>query len=227
MATRSKISPGQSDLIAQPKNKPSQRIPRYGDRGERCKPSQHGRQVRRHLSPELLSQIRAESHGRAYVQKQIRKKTPMVFELYGEHIEGIITRRLTYALTVESLNGDVHHLEKLNIKYMYKQDEMSQVVQDIEIDTSLRTQDLASVAHKSERFQVDNRVLARCRREKIPVRLTLRGGEIIVGLIRWFSQYEIKILLAHGGNVIVFRHGLHSFEISPRWASRQEQYIGW
>ena len=218
MARRSKISPRQSDLIAQPENKPSQRTPRYGHRGRQRKPSQHGRQLRRHLSPELLTQIRAESHGRSYVQKQIRKKTPMVFELYGEHIEGIISRRLTYTLTVESLNGDVHHLEKLNIKYMYKQDEMSQIVQDIEIDGDLRAQNLESIVHRSERFPVDNRVLARCRREKIPVRLTLRGGEIIMGLIRWFSQYEIKVLLAHGGNVIVFRHGLHGFEISPRWA---------
>ena len=218
MATRSKLSLGQSDLIAQPQEKSLQRTPPHGHRGGWRKPSQQNRQGRRHLSPELLNQIRAESHGRAYVQKQIRKKTPMVFELYGEHIEGVISRRLTYALAVESLSGEVHHLEKLSIKYMYKQDEMSQVVQDIEIDANLKMQNLASIIHKSERFQVDNRVLARCRREKIPARLTLRGGEIIVGLIRWFSQYEIKILLAHGGNVIVFRHGLQSFEIGPLWA---------
>lgn len=218
LATRSKLSLGQSDLIVQPQEKSLQRTPPHGHRGGSRKSSQRSRQVHRHLSPELLNQIRAESHGRAYVQKQIRKKTPMVFELYGEHIEGIISRRLTYALAVESLGGEVHHLEKLSIKYMYKQDEMSQVVQDIEIDADLKMQNLESIVHKSERFQVDNRVLARCRREKIPARLTLRGGEIIVGLIRWFSQYEIKILLVHGGNVIVFRHGLQSFEIGPRWA---------
>ena len=172
--------------------------------------------VRRQLSPKLLTQIRAESHGRAYVQKQIRRKTPIVFELHGEHIEGIISRRLTYILVV-LVDGQLHHLEKLNIKYMYKQDEASLIVPDIEVDADLKAQNLASIAHKSERFQVDDRVLAHCRKEKIPVRLTLRGGEIITGVIGWFSQYEMKMLLAHGGNVVVFRHGLHSFEISPRW----------
>ena len=101
---------------------------------------------------------------------------------------------------------------------MYKRDEMAQVVQDIEVDTDLKAQNLISIVHKAERFQVDDRVLVRCRKEKIPVRLTLRGGEIITGVVRWFSQYDMKMLLAHGGNVIVFRHGLHSFEISPRWA---------
>ena len=216
MAARSKTSVWQNDLTAQPQKNPSQSTWQYRHR----KSSLHEQQTRRQLPPELLTQIRAESHGRAYVQKQIRKKTPMVFELYGEHIEGIITRRLTYALAVVSANGEVHHLEKLNIKYMYKREEMAQVVQDIEVDAGLKAQNLNSIVHKSARFQVDDRVLVRCCKKNIPVRLTLRGGEIITGVIRWFSQYDMKMLLAHGGNAVVFRHGLHRFEISPRWAQR-------
>lgn len=217
MAARSKSSTQRSDFIF-PLRKSASRKSRQSKRHDKQrKSSHHNKQTRRQLSPELLAQIRAESHGRAYVQKQIRKKTPMVFELYGEHIEGIISHRLTYALAVVLVNGEMHHLEKLNIKYMYKQDEMPQVVQDVEVDADLKARNLVSVVHKSERLQVDDRVLARCRKEKILVRLTLRGGEIITGLIRWFSQYDIKLLLAHGGNVIVFRHGLHRFEMDPRW----------
>ena len=218
MATRSKTSVWQGDLTPQPQKNSSHSSERYRHRGRNHKSLHHKQRTRRHLPPELLTQIRAESHGRAYVQKQIRKKTPMVFELYGEHIEGIISRRLTYSLAVVSVNGVEHHLEKLNIKYMYKRNEMSQVVQDIEVDAGLKAQNLISIVHKSERFQVDDRVLVRCCKKKNPVRVTLRGGEIITGVIRWFSQYDMKMLLAHGGNVVVFRHGLHRFEISPRWA---------
>ena len=218
MASRSKTSVWKSNLTSQPEKKSSQSPRQYKNRDRHRKSAHHKQQTRRHLPPELLTQIRAESHGRAYVQKQIRRKTPMVFELYGEQIDGIISRRLTYALAVVSVDGEVHHLEKLNIKYMYKRDEMPQVVQDIEVDTDLKAQNLISIAHRSERFQVHDQILARCRKEKIPVRLTLRGGEIITGIIKWFSQYDMKMLLAHGGNVIVFRHGLHRFEISPRWA---------
>ena len=218
MAARSKTSVWRSDLTSQPQKTPSRSAWRYRHRDGQRKASHHKQQTRRHLPPELLTQIRAESHGRAYVQKQIRKKTPMVFELYGGHIEGIISRRLTYALAVVSANEDVHHLEKFNIKYMYKREEMAQVVQDIEVDAGLKAQNLISIVHKSERFQVDDRVLVRCCKKKNPVRLTLRGGEIITGVIKWFSQYDMKMLLAHGGNVVVFRHGLHRFEISPQWA---------
>ena len=218
MAARSITSVWQNDLTSQSQKNSSQSPRRYRHRDRHRKSSHHKQQTRRHLPPELLTQIRAESHGRAYVQKQIRKKTPMVFELYEEHIEGIISRRLTYSLAVVSVNGVEHHLEKLNIKYMYKWAEKPQVVQDIEVNMELKAQNLISIVHRSERFQVDDRVLVRCCKAKIPVRLTLRGGEIITGVIRWFSQYDMKVLLAHGGNVIVFRHGLHRFEISPRWA---------
>ena len=217
MATRSKSSTQRSDFILTLRESASQKSRQSRRHDKHRKSSHHSKRTHRHLSPELLTQIRAESHGRAYVQKQIRKRTPMVFELYGEHIEGIISRRLTYTLAVALVDEEIHHLDKLNIKYMYKRDEMAQVVQDIEVDAGLKAQQLVSVVHKSERLQVDDRVLARCRKEKVPVRLTLRGGEIITGLIRWFSQYDMKLLLAHGGNVIVFRHGLHRFEIGPRW----------
>ena len=210
MATRSKSAAQRSDFIFPLRKRASQKSRQSRHHNKHHKSSHH------RLPPEVLTQIRAEGHGRAYVQKQIRKKTPMVFELYGKHIEGIISRRLTYALVV-LVSGEVHHLEKLNIKYMYKRDEMSQIVQDIEMDVDLKARNLVSIVHKSERLQVDDRVLARCRKEKIPVRLILRGGEIITGFIRWFNQYDMKLLLAHGGNVIVFRHGLHRFEIGPRW----------
>ena len=116
MEARSKTSVWQSDLTPQPQKNSSQSPWQYRHRDRHRKSSHHKQQTHRYLPPELLTQIRAESHGRAYVQKQIRKKTPMVFELYGEHIEGIISCRLTYTLAVVSVNEEVHHLEKLNIK---------------------------------------------------------------------------------------------------------------
>ena len=198
---------------------PSRKLQHPRHRGRGHKSSYCRKQLRRPLPPELVAQIRAEGYGRAYVQKQIRKKTPMVFELYGEHVEGIIIRRLTYALDVVE-SGDVRRIEKINIKYMYKRDQTPQPLPSVEIDPELKAQNLISVARQSERFQVDDRVLPRCHREKIPVRLTLRGGEIITGIIDWFSQYEIKITLPYGASVVVFRHGLHSFEISPQWVGR-------
>ena len=67
---------------------------------------------RRPLPPEAYARIRDEGYGRFYVQKQIRRKTPMVFGLYGETIDGIIVRRLTYSLDV-LVNRDIRRIEKI------------------------------------------------------------------------------------------------------------------
>ena len=171
------------------------------------------RQSHRDLSPELLAQIYAEGYGRAYVQKQIRRKTPMVFELYGAHVEGTITRRLTYAFDV-LVDGETRRIEKINIKYMYKRDQIPRIVLGIGADPDLEAKNLVSIARRSERFQIEDSVLARCHKEETPARLTLRGGEIIIGTIDWFSQYEIKINFMHRSGVVVFRHGLYQFEIT-------------
>ena len=177
------------------------------------RPASRRRSSRRPLSPELLAQIRAEGYGRAYVQKQIRKKTPMVFELYGETVEGIIVRRLTYSLDVLS-DGQVRRIEKINIKYMYKWDEAPRVRQHINYDEALKHQNLSPIVLQSERYEVDDSVLTRGYKEKVPVTSTLRGGEIITGFIDWFSQYEIKINLVNGRGIVVFRHGVYNLQVN-------------
>jgi sRNA-binding regulator protein Hfq len=197
---------------AKPPADRNRRSQRGGYRRNNRRPMRGRGRQRQPLSPEKLAQIRAEGYGRSYIQKQIRRKTPMVFELYDENVEGIIVRRLTYALDV-LVKGAVRRIEKIHIKYMYKQEGVSQIIPKIEINEKLREQKLVSIAPQSERYQVEDRILSQCYKEQIPIAFTLRGGEIIKGRIDWFSQYEIKVNVNQGKAVVVFRHSLHSFEM--------------
>ena len=168
----------------------------------------------RPLAPTLLAQIRAEGYGRSYVQKQIRKKTQMVFARYGETVEGIIIRRLTYAFDVLS-EGHVRRIEKISIKYMYRRNQASQIIMHIGFDEALRSRKLAAIVPRFERYEVENHLLTRCCKENISVTSTLHGGEIITGLVDWFSQYEIKVNITNRNGVVIFRHGLHNFRVNP------------
>ena len=203
-------SDSQNSAFPQPKEPTRRPHPDRRSQGRRTRTSQ-SRRSRRPLSPELLAQIRAEGYGRSYVQKQIRKRNPMVLELYGETVKGIIIRRLTYSLDILS-EGQVRRIEKIDIKYMYKQEQASLIRLKISYDEVLKHQNLVSIVSRFERYGVDDTVLSRCYKERIPVIATLKGGEIITGIIDWFSQYEIKINLNSGKGVVVFRHGLHNFQ---------------
>ena len=168
---------------------------------------------RRPLAPKLVAQIRAEGFGRSYVQKQIRKKTQMVFARYGEIVEGIIIRPLTYAFDVLS-EGRVQCIDKISIKYMYKRNQASLIIMHIDFDEAVKRRKLDAIVPRSQRFQVEDRILKRCRRENISVTSTLRGGEIITGFVDWFSQYEIKVNVTNSSGVVIFRHGLHNYRVN-------------
>jgi len=49
--------------------------------------------------------------------------------------------------------------------------------------------------------------------KKQKVRLVTREGEIIQGMLDWFSPYEVKVNLPLGGNVITFFHALYDFKV--------------
>lgn len=185
----------------------------YGRDRSRQRYKSRSRRSHRPLAPKLLAQIRAEGFGRSYVQKQIQKKTLMVFERYRETLEGIIIRRLTYAFDVLS-EGQERRIEKVSIKYMYKRNQASQIMTNIDFDEALKCRKLDAIVSRSNRYQVEDCVLARCCKEKISVTSTLQGGEIITGFIDWFSQYEIKVNVTNRNGVVIFRHGLYDFRVN-------------
>ncbi len=169
--------------------------------------------ARRQLAPKLLAQIRAEGFGRSYVQKQIRKKTLMVFARYGETLVGVIIRRLTYTLDVLS-DGKVRRIEKMSIKYMYKRNQAYQILPHIVFDEALKCRKLDAIVPKSDRFHVEDNILNKCCKDRILVTATLHGGEIVTGLVAWFSRYEIKINITNMNGVVIFRHGLYDFRVN-------------
>lgn len=178
---------------------------------QRDKPLKSG--SHRPLTPKLLAQIRAEGFGRTYIHKHIRKKTRMVFACYHDTVEGIIIRRLTYAFDILS-DGQVRRIEKLSIKYMYKRNQAFQIMQHIDFDETLKCRKIKGVVPKTDRYHVEDAILTRSYKENISVTSTLLGGEIITGLVDWFSRYEIKINVTNRNGVVIFRHGLYDFRVN-------------
>ncbi len=186
---------------------------RYSRQGEHRRSHQRRRpQVHRALTPEELTRAKAEGYGRHYIQKQIRNKTPMVFEVYGETLTGNILHRLPYNLVLR-LGGERRCINKIDIKYCYKQKVQEQLMARIQIDESIRSQNLGSVAERDERYHVEDRVLLECYRNRSPVTITLRGGEMISGVVDWYSKYEIKLEVKKRVGVLIFRHAIYHFEV--------------
>ena len=65
----------------------------------------------------------------------------------------------------------------------------------------------------SQRYRIPDKTLQECQNEEKRLRLKMRGGEVLEGRIEWFGSYDIKLDLATGKSLVVFRHAVYSQEI--------------
>ncbi|MBM3236501.1 helix-turn-helix domain-containing protein [Candidatus Poribacteria bacterium] len=149
-----------------------------------------------------------------YMLKQIREKTPMVFEMYNhESIFCTVDKLFKYDLELVVDGGEKTKIQKHNIKYCYKQENAEKVKASISFDESVRSQGLMPIIKRKERYQIDHNMVKETWAKRGKVRLVTREGEIIIGSPNWFSIYDIKVSLPLGGNVVTFFHALYDFKI--------------
>ena len=135
-----------------------------------------------------------------------------MFQTYDRAIEAVIVKRLTYDLDL-LVDGEKERLNKLPIKYVYKKKDEPGVTANLTYDDAVLAKKLEPIKPRKERMQIDTRQLAFARQHHLPIRITLRGGEVFTGLIDWYSHYEIKMSVSEDVSVVVFRHAALDFEL--------------
>ena len=169
------------------------------------------------MTPEEYAQMKAEGYGRSYINKQIRKKTPMMFALYDGKIPAVIIRRFTYDLDLVISGRERKRINKLDMKYCYKQSHEPNVLPYISYNEEVRAMNLQPIENKAERYHIDDPILLQCYRERTPITLTMRGGEVFNGVIDWFSTFEIKVEFPSRRSVVAFRHAAYDFKVSEKF----------
>jgi sRNA-binding regulator protein Hfq len=149
--------------------------------------------------------------GDSYLEKQSRLKIPMVFELYdGVTIHCLVDKILKYEVFLK-VGEEMRKVEKLTIKYFYKEGYAQRVKENIEVDEDVKESGIKPIKKRLERYHVDDKELEEARKDKIRVVVTTNEGDMISGLIDWFSKYEIKLMVGDGATVVVMRHAVYNF----------------
>jgi len=198
----------ESEVLKPPEVEPESETPQ---KPEQEKLSEEERDKKRLKNKKL--QVRREGYGRRYMLKQIKQKTPMIFEAYkGESIPCVLNRVYKFAMDLD-VDGKVRNILKHDIKYCYKQGDAEKVKAAITFDEAVKAQGLMPIVPRKERYHIDDEVLKEAKVGKKPVRIVMREGEIITGIIDWFSLYDVKVRTLGGGKVFVFRHAIYDFKV--------------
>lgn len=154
--------------------------------------------------------------GLKYLLKHLKFQTPFVFVLYNGEAQGIVKKVRKYDIHIaEKNNPNTRRIKKLDIKYFYKAEARSEIEDLMKIKPALRQMSLPPVLNRTERFQVNTQILETHLKQRKAVKITMRGGEIFKGVLRWVSDYESKLQLNDKAAVIFFHHALYDLSTGP------------
>ena len=153
------------------------------------------------------------SFGDLYILKQINFETPMFFALSNAvQLPATVLEMTLSRLTLNS-NGNEQHVAKTDVKYCYKDVDAERVQAAIDIDEDVKAQQLTQLTSDTDACELDTEAVQSARRSKSVIAVTLREGEIFRGTIDWVSAYEIKLILANGAKVVIFRHAIYALSL--------------
>ena len=153
------------------------------------------------------------SFGDLYILKQINFETPMFFALSNDlQLPATVLEMTLSHLTLNS-NGKEQHIPKTDVKYCYKDIDAERVQAAIDINEEVKAQRLTQLTSDAQTCEIDTEAVQDARRNKSPIEVTLREGEIFHGIIDWVSPYEIKLILSNGAKVVIFRHAIYTLSL--------------
>lgn len=154
--------------------------------------------------------------GDLYVQKQVRLKTPMVFGLYNHTQLPVTVSALTpYTFILEKSENEKQEFPKTDVKYCYKAEDSEKIQPLMRYNEEIKAQKLMPIIPRKERYHIDTRDVWQARKDRYPIEVMMREGEIFRGLVDWVSRYEIKLILANGAKIVVFQHAICDFKAFP------------
>ena len=159
---------------------------------------------------DLLEGRRKAGAGAQYYYTALKHSVPMVFCRYdGRHIAGIISKDGGTRFTLATKKGRLV-VDKIDLQFSYRARSHGEINRAIRIDERVKKMKLPPIKEPSARYQIPDEALQECQESGSRLRLNLRGGEVLEGRVEWFGGYDIKLELATGRSVVVFRHAVYS-----------------
>ncbi len=100
-------------------------------------------------------------------------------------------------------------IQRQDIKYCYRARDRNQVKQATLIDHVVKAQNLGPLEETEKMYSINESDLDHHKRSGLPVRLLLRGGEVIRGRMECIWRYNIKLELETRSSLVVFRHTIY------------------
>ena len=143
---------------------------------------------------------------RLYIDDQAKAQTPMVFVTRDGELHATVLESGMYEHLL-SVDGEPTEVKKVTLEYHYKRIDAATVAEKVGHDPSV------DPANPRRSRRLSSKDLWITRKQRIPVRFTVRAAAQFTGLIEWFTPYAIKLNIGLRGedgtaSVILHRHAI-------------------
>ena len=154
--------------------------------------------------------------GNLYLQKQIEFQTDMVFGLYDHQYVSATIRGSNKHGFILRIDNENLEFAKKSVKFCYKAHDSDKLRALLRYNETIRGAKLGPVESPEEEFQIDTPQLVAARKNRDPIEITMREGEVFLGCVDWESPNEIKLVLQNGSKVVLFRSAIQDFKVCSR-----------
>lgn len=156
---------------------------------------------------------------------------PWRYHLHGNRtLTAHLTENSTYDVKLKAEENNEETLPKTAIKLLYLASLKASVRQLLKTAKKVRKLGLEPIIAEAERNHIKNKTLFPLMEEKQVLFFTLLEGEVIRGVIKDFSRYDITIGLKGGIPATIMRHAIHDLRDKKGncyLKSIQEKRKGW
>jgi sRNA-binding regulator protein Hfq len=118
------------------------------------------------------------------------------------------------AYTFVFQHGEAEEFHKLQAKYAHASSDWKRVRKAFRVDKAVKALGKQPAKRPQERYSCsDKRLFSYCDRGH-GVTATLTDGDMVRGVVLWFSRYEFGLEVKGGVEITVFRHALHDIRVT-------------
>lgn len=142
-----------------------------------------------------------------YLQKLKNKNIPVFFSHFSKnsYVRNVIGHT-PYEIKVKNKYGKSAIFPKLDLKYICRASYAEKILSLLEINRELQESPISPSNNPYDRYKIPENLL----KEGKKIKVVLGGGEIITGVIKWVSKYDMKLSLAYESkcSIIIFMHAI-------------------
>ena len=171
----------------------------------------------RSVAPKPRSRrVNRPTFGNLYLQKQIEFRTDMVFGLYDHQYISATIRGFNKNGFMLRVEGENREFPRKDVKFCYKTQDSEKFGAILRYNEAIRGVKQGPVESPEEGFQIDTQQLVAARKNRDPIEVTMREGEVFLGCVDWESPNEIKLVLQNGSKVVLFRSAVQDFKVCSK-----------